>query len=214
MVPWSLARDCGLQGDSRLRPRAHLLPSAELTPVRLPGALRGKTFATQAGLAGASRAEPRCLSNASFRMAALWPCLLPYHACADRGSERTGDPPWASSPASPWTPPPAPPRPALRPAQGAALVSPDPRPRHLLQGHPGLCPAPHPVCSWQLSLDKGGVPCLFPAHRGRCPFYSENHFKRMYFVPLSYLFCRGRYVLYLFVPFWSEVDVCEPFCSF
>lgn len=41
-------------------------------------------------------------------------------------------------------PTPPPPHPALRPAQGAALVSLDPRPYHLLQGHLGLCPAPRP----------------------------------------------------------------------
>lgn len=63
---------CGLRGDGRLWPRAHLLPSAELTPVRLPGALRSKSFAA---LATGSRAEPRCLSSVSFRM------LPPGHGC-------------------------------------------------------------------------------------------------------------------------------------
>lgn len=144
VVPWSLARDSAACRDSRLRPGAPLLPSAELTAVRLPAALRSKTSAALAGLAGGCRAEPRCLSATSFQMAARWPWLPPSHACAGRGSVRTGDPPWASCTACPRHPPP-PPHPALRPAQGAALVSLDPRPYHLLQGHLGLCPAPQPV---------------------------------------------------------------------
>lgn len=173
VVPWSLARDSAACRDSRLRPGAPLLPSAELTAVRLPAALRSKTSAALAGLAGGCRAEPRCLSATSFQMAARWPWLPPSHACAGRGSVRTGDPPWASSTACPRHPPPR--RPTRRSALHRGLLwSPwTLGPIISSKGTWGSARPPGPSEPATFSR-QGWGPCLFPSRRGPRPFCSAQ----------------------------------------